>query len=226
MRVHPSKCIQAIAVVFLAVCQAQAAIVADSVIDFSGVQGQDNWQYGYYSNTLDPSGFTQMTVFGSPSRPNNWLVDDVDFWTGVDATGGHPNGSPSSRSDVVQYAVRRWIVESTGTFNISGNLADADLGLDDNGIIGRIFTGNTEVLSHVIGAGDMLGVNYSWTGHLVSGTTVDFVIDPNQADDRSDSTRFTAIIQSVNVSTIPEPTSLGLLCSGCVFVLYRNRRSR
>jgi hypothetical protein len=217
--------LHAIALLLFSVCQIQAAIVADSVSDFSGVQGQDNWFYGYYSGSLDPTSFSQMNVFDSPSRPNTWLVDENEFYTGIDSIGGHPNGAPSTRNDVVQFAVRRWIVESTGLFTISGNLADLDLGFGDNGVVGRIYSGTTEIFSQIIGAGDMAGVDYSWTGNLVAGTTVDFVIDPFQANDFFDSTRFTATIQT-NLSVIPEPTTLGLLCSGCIVAFYRNRRSR
>ena len=42
-----------------------AAIIADSVQEFSGVQGQDNWAYGYYSDVFNPSGFKEMNLVQS-----------------------------------------------------------------------------------------------------------------------------------------------------------------
>ena len=42
---------------------AQAAIVADSVSEFSATQSQDGWEYGYYATIGDSSSFTQMTLY-------------------------------------------------------------------------------------------------------------------------------------------------------------------
>lgn len=225
MSVNKYHFFKALSLVLLTICSAQAAIVAESEFEFSGVQGQNNWLYGYYSGALDESSFALMTVFNPVNRPNTWVVDDDHFFTGLDSQGGHPNGAPSTRDDVIQYAVRRWIVESTGTFTITGNLSDLDLGYGDNGVIGRIYNGASLLYSQTVSAGDFTGYDYSWTGNLTAGSFVDFVIDPNEANDFFDSTRFTAVIETGS-SSIPEPSSLLLLASGCLVALRRSRKAR
>lgn len=204
----------------------QAAIVADSVAEFSGVQGQDNWYYGYYSGSLLPGSFAQMPIFSPVGSPNAWVVDDdppsPQFYTQLYDIGGHPNGVASSRDDVVHFAVRRWIAELTGDLTISGNIADLDGGNGGDGIIGRIFAGSSEIYSQFIGEGDSLGSNYSFTFSVVAGTPLDFVIDPIGDNDLFDSTRFTATI-SVEDVNVPEPSSLLLLSTVGVFAFRRSR---
>ena len=223
MRLNHLKYLQAAALVLLSCCHARAAIVADSVSEFSGTQGQNNWHYVYYSGSLDPSSFTLMGTYNPSGRPNTWVVDNVHFYTGLDSTGGHPNGVASTSDDALHFAVRRWIVESTGVFTVNGNIADLDLGFGDNGIIGQIYNGSTQLFSQTLAAGDFVGFNYSWTGTLVAGTTLDFVIDPNGDNDLFDSTRFTVYVET-GASSIPEPSSLLLMVSGCTLAFRRNRK--
>jgi len=92
---------------------------ANSCVDFSStVQGANNWYYGYYTSEsspgvinpnstvyppiLDPNSFTQMTptpLLGSNGQilPNQylgvWSQDFFQYWTSLDAFGGHSNGN-------------------------------------------------------------------------------------------------------------------------------------
>jgi hypothetical protein len=96
-----------------------SSINANSCLDFSAtVQGANNWSYGYYTSEtasgvvnpsstvyppiLDPKSFTSMTptpLLGSNGQilPNQylgvWSQDFFQYWTSLDAFGGHSNGN-------------------------------------------------------------------------------------------------------------------------------------
>ncbi len=87
---------------------ANGQVLGDSLADFSGVQGQANWQYGYWRTTT-PGTFVQLPFFGTISFPNGLAADN--FWglaqvspnfLVVHEVGQHP--SP------VEDAVRRFVV--------------------------------------------------------------------------------------------------------------------
>jgi hypothetical protein len=202
--------------------RAEAGFIADSVTEFSGVQGQDNWFYGYYAGTFAPSSFQQMATF----RGGIWYVDPDPpspfFWTQLNAFGGHPNGviTTTGRDPVEHWAVRRYISEVDGPVYLSGNIADLDGG-GGNGIVGRIFVNGAEVYSAAINNGNSGGVDYLVSVDVAVGTVIDFAIDPRASDDRFDNSRFTA-----TVTAVPEPTSFALAASGLIglTVLGRPRR--
>jgi hypothetical protein len=194
-----------ICIFFAIVGAANAAILADSVADFSGVQGQESWYYGYYPGPFTPADFVQMTVFAS----NAWFVDnetviDPDiYWTVLTPTRAHGNGTTTSggRTPVEQWAVRRWIAEVTGPVQISGSVAK--IGIGGNGIVARIFVNGTETFTQFIDGMDTTGINYSFLANSSAGDAVDFVLDPSLSNDWSDSTHFTAQVTSV----VPEPAT-------------------
>src|SRR5205085_4316516 len=80
--------------------------VADSVTDFSGKQGSNNWYYGYWSRNTDPNGVysdLDMNFFPSADEAygaNNfwngiswdWFNGDPPF-TQITSLGGIPNAS-------------------------------------------------------------------------------------------------------------------------------------
>jgi hypothetical protein len=84
------------------------ATEADSVADFSGVQGQDGWQYGYVVPSDGPQ-FIQLPVNGNYSveRGNSWFIDALDapqrYYTHLNAFGGHPNGLVTSGGKPIEH---------------------------------------------------------------------------------------------------------------------------
>jgi hypothetical protein len=182
---------------------AQAANIADSVADFSGVQGQHNWYYGYYQGTFAPSAFQLMPTYSLTSPRDTWVVDyDLplpQYWTRLDKNGGHSNGTTTSegRTPLEQWSVRRWISGVDGIVSLTGNIADLN-GQSGNGMIGHIFVdNNTPVYTVGIKNGDDAGINYSVAINVTVGTVVDFAIDPKNSNDWADSTRFTAVIEAL-----------------------------
>lgn len=84
--------------------------LADSVEDFSGTQGKDGWQYGYYSGVLTSNTFKLLPEYfaNTDLKTSWWHLQGSDYWTAVDAFGGHPHGPMSIRPlQVEQWAVRR-----------------------------------------------------------------------------------------------------------------------
>lgn len=204
-------------------------LIADSVAEFSGVQGQDNWYYGYWDRSHDGDGIYQpgeillMPQFLTNSSINYgntyvpaWYAQDGIYWTALHREGGHPNGldGNSGRLREEHWTIRRWESETSGLIDLTGTLSKQTT-LAGNGIIGRIFVDGVELISQYIDAADFTGVNYNIQALVSVGSIVDFVIDPSQSSDISDHVRFTARIS-------PEPNSGVFLLLGLTgLVLWR-----
>jgi hypothetical protein len=101
-------------VVLLTIGMAEAAIIARSQVEFSGVQGQDNWRYGYYDRSADSGNpnpaddgtyqagdFEEFPTdgpfprFGFIGGSWDWIGTEGEPvnppWTELFASGGHPN---------------------------------------------------------------------------------------------------------------------------------------
>ncbi len=90
--------------------------VADSLSDFSSVQGENGWYYGYSAG----SGFISLVFSGS-----KWTISSK-YWTQIHATGSHPNSTTTSfgRLPVDHSTIRRWVCPETGDYQIRGSLWD------------------------------------------------------------------------------------------------------
>ncbi|HON08973.1 MAG TPA: hypothetical protein PLW02_12825, partial [Verrucomicrobiota bacterium] len=189
----------------------QTGNIADSVAEYSGTQGLNNWFYGYYNKSVDtnqtyePQDFVQFpSSQGAYSSANFWTGSLWDWyngnppWTTLDSQGGHPNGSNNGN---IHWAVRRWVSDTPGILNITFHLAKADPNCG-NGTTGRIFHNGVEKFSKTIGYNDSTGISTNVIIYDVkAGDFIDFVIDPTGTDgqptDPCDSTIFTASIQNL-----------------------------
>ena len=199
--------------------RAQGTVIADSVGDFSGVQGQGSWYYGYWDRTHDsdgiysPNEFQQMTQFlTTPSHDYGpslhvpcWRVQDGAYWTALWQQGGHPNGTEGNGGHLPyeQWSIRRWTSTVSGLIDVSGQLGCSD-GFGCN-IIGRVIVDGTPAFTQIVPTGQ-LPQTYSLTVQVSIGSQVDFAIDPNGVD-YNDMTFFTASIS-------PEPGSALLVLFG------------
>lgn len=199
------------------------SLLADSVAEFSGVQGQDNWFYGYESGSTYSQGAflllannVNSTVWNNANVwTNGTTYPNFANWTALAAFGGHPNGL--NTGNVEQIAVRRWVSEVTGPIALSGVLQNIDSG----SVVGSIYVNGTNIWS-AISNGTSDSKSYSLLANVATGTTVDFVISSNGVD-FNDSTRFTTQI----TAAVPEPESYAFLLAGLgvIGAMVRRRRS-
>lgn len=196
-----------------------AAIIMDSVNDFSNIQGQNNWSYGYYNgnhvNAFTPDDFEEMTQYNSTS--DTWWVQEgtSGFWTSLTATGSHPNGITTSggRQSINHWAVRRWISDESGVLTIEGTLAkEQALG---NGAVGHIFIDGSEVFSQYISS--TTNFDFTFDANINIGSVIDIAIDPFNSDDGVDRSFFIVTGDlSPSLKSVPAPASLWLLASGLI----------
>lgn len=183
-------------------------ILADSVADFSLTQGEHGWQYGYDTGTIES--FVPMTkqsiiTLYMPASNDVWRcwASDTAHWTQLFELGGHPNGLVTSMADNMIYerAVRRWNSNYAGDILVTGELAKIDIAAPGNGIEGRVYIDGVLRYSKIIAADDAGGESYEATGTVHVGSTVDFVLDPYESDDRHDLSRFTGVISRIERTT-------------------------
>ena len=163
-------------------------VIANSILDFSQVQGANGWFYGYYRDPFTPSTFTELPHFGVYTLPNGiksrptWY-EGRKFWTELWAAGGHPNSVVTSVTarPVNQWAVRRWVSPVDAQVEVAGFLSKSDVTGGD-GVLGKIYLNGTELWSRSIAAKDATGVNYDLSFQVHRGDRIDFVLEPKKTD--------------------------------------------
>ncbi len=115
-------------------------LIAHSSSEFSGIQGQDNWYYGVYPAFNAPS-FSTLSNYTGFIWNNPGVGAILDF-PQLDANGGHP------QFEGLNWAVRRWISEHSGTIRIEGDFYDRDLGGGDGAHV-RILVNGVQVYEYL-----------------------------------------------------------------------------
>ncbi len=181
------------------------AMLADSVAEFSGNQGQNNWFFGYYdvrkdvetgNGSYDPADLTLFLNDGSnvvsadpaiggwKAGVNHWNGGNWDLLNNGTVSHGpwteltNSGGHPAANAQEdpeVHWAVRRWVSEKDGAVRISGLLSNGGAG---DGTVGRILVDGQEVWSKL---SDGTGVSFGLDLALNAGAVVDFAIDPDGA---------------------------------------------
>lgn len=188
-----------LASVFPAVVHAQTER-ANSVTQFSGLQGQGGWYYGYWDRTADGDGAysrADVTLF-APSgwTGSEWAVStSPPPWTDVQNNNVHPNGVNSGHE---HWAVRRWVSDFEGVAKLTGTIRKMETGAGD-GTSNYIIVDNAYILRQDLLANDTVGTAYSVNVRVHIGSALDFVTAPG-LNDFADRTRFTA-----HVTPIAEP---------------------
>ncbi len=203
-----------------------SVILADSAAEFSGIQGQNNWFYGYYNKSIDvpatyqATNFVQFPSFGTAYGPENffngtawdWYAGNPP-WTEVGRTNGHPNGS---NTGLEHWAIRRWISEVSGTIRVDWFLRKAASG--GNGVTGRIYHNNLQRDTAVIAGSNTTGTNKTVSFAVQLGDTVDIILDSvgtdGQANDGSDSSFYNARISILPTYTNQFTTSIASQMAG------------
>ncbi len=200
---------------------APGAPVADSQYGWTlgGVQGENNWYYGWYDQRDDvengdgiyqPGDFTEFVNAGGPIDPgiNHWngsywdLADNnvtgVGPWTEISCAGAHPAGNGQTDSSV-HWAVRRWKSDFDGDVRITGFVHNGGAG---DGVVGRVFHNGTQLFAEK-SAGQAFA--FSVRASVKAEDTIDFALDSDgggnlalggldDITDGSDGSTFTAQI--------------------------------
>ena len=174
-----------------ATTSSSGTIIADSQNEFSGVQGQDNWFYGYYTSCGNSSTFTQMTY-----DTGGWWEESETQppWTLLRYNGGNPSSN--------HCAVRRWVSTVSGNIVITGRVYMSDDNGGD-GITDSISVDGINVWSQDIAYNDSTGVSYEVNATVNVDSIVDFVISPgNNGNEAYDTSYFTATISGSGESSL------------------------
>lgn len=175
-------------------------ILADSVSDFGGIQGTNNWHYGVWTENFDSDKIYAASEFG-PIASNQFNIFNLSWEVNGTSTTLDANGGTPGDGFFIQWAIRRWESETEGPVTIRGTLADTDP--SGTGAVGRIFLNGTEIYQQPIN-GDSF--EYEVTANVQLGDFIDFAIDPGEGDNASgDSTTFTAEIEGFELI---EPTEV------------------
>lgn len=175
-----------------------ADVIADSVEDFSGVQGQDDWFYGYYrvdvgDSPTVPSSFREAENFNMDFA-NLWSLVGTGDWLGIGATNQHPHRPGAGRNTAGEYwATRRWVSDFDGDIQITGLIDEGNLGGD--GVIVGLYIDGID-----FGQWDLLSVTNSMipldiAATVSIGTTIDLTVAP-KADIFFDGTLVDLVITS------------------------------
>ena len=109
--------------------------IADSVAEYSGAQGVNNWFYGYWNKGTDADGIYTDAEFvpfpnvaGSFSESNFWNGASWSWFNGnppftqLTAEGGSPSANNGTPGVPDHAAIRRYVSEVSGPVTISGRL--------------------------------------------------------------------------------------------------------
>ncbi len=162
----------------------------DNVSQFSLVQGQDDWYYGYWhvpQYVFIPMTETNVVAF------NTWSVDfnrpAPAYWTFIAPGILHPNGGVNNNDKTTdeQEAVLRWIspVNDGVTFNIHVDCNDPG---GEGGTTFNIYLNGGLISSIPIPYFDTVGQDIQLIVPAVVGTTVDFAVGTLNGFVDSDST--------------------------------------
>ena len=159
--------------------------IADSSTDweFGGLQGANNWFYGYYNRTLDEDPGYEADDFIEFDQVEHWrganwrLVPSNAPWTTIGNAAGadfiHPNGINNGEE---HWAIRRWVCDREGDLGLSWSIQAQNTG--GTGTTGILFINGEEVDRATIAGNDARGVQRVVCRSLFEGDIVDLALTP------------------------------------------------
>jgi len=137
--------------------------LADSVSDFSAVQGQSNWYYGCFTNPFNAGTFRLLESYTTNQYGSvGWLHGSSSPpWTFIGAASMHP-AAPYASDIPTEWAVRRWRSPASGFITIPGTIRMAlPKTAPEDGVTGYILVDGTQVRSLPVTPGDLLVQRHS-----------------------------------------------------------------
>lgn len=221
---------------------ANPVIVADSVADYGGVQGENGWRYGYYNlediNTSQgvSVAISEFRQLSSYDPTTGWWAVNAEAASGNTANGStpgaftvitrsrmHPN-APWVTANMVaeeQWASRRWVSTVSGAINVTGLIAHHEyfgLNMVGNGTEAHILVNGVAVYSYDVGLMDFQGISYNLDLNVSQGSVIEMVLGA-KGNPLYDATTFT-----MRISQVPAPGAVALLGLGGIMVGGRRRR--
>ncbi|MFK7882636.1 MAG: PEP-CTERM sorting domain-containing protein [Phycisphaerales bacterium] len=194
-------------------------VLADSMADFGGNQGENGWFYGFYDGNVDaaftPDDFELMNVYDDGN--DRWWADDSSDGpiTLIDAVFMHPNSFlDDQRDSSEQWSVRRWVSGVSADVNINVNLSRANPEFAGDGVVLRMFIDGVQTLAVELFADNDAGLSFDLSTTVAEGSVIDFAVDPIE-NALFDAVRFDTVITTI----VPAPTALatlgfGMMCFG------------
>ncbi|MCB1096065.1 MAG: hypothetical protein KDN22_10865 [Verrucomicrobiae bacterium] len=199
-------------------------VIADSIAQFSGVQGQDGWHYGYRNYTLDEKGndydpaadFIAFT--GGSDNTDEWDGIDQQWsgtqwdletaaagpWTALGAEGAHPNGTNSDPGEE-HWVIRRWISDVTETTPVSLWWAVRKTNASGGGVSGSLNIDGRQIDAATIAGSDTVGAEHRYWFNLAPGEVIDLALTPEGTADRGDGSDGSAFWLRVDAKEFPDP---------------------
>jgi hypothetical protein len=169
-------------------CGAGEVLLADSARDFSSLQGNFGWFYGYYSETYSPAAFLPMPEYSD----GVWWADSSQpapqYWTMLGSEVSHPNGINAlfGRSSTNHWAVRRWQAWLAGNVRVEVEVRDGNSDSNSNGQRVWLYHNaihKADTITPAVFTNQTLQVNLA----VSVGDTIDIAHDPIDGNDWADS---------------------------------------
>jgi hypothetical protein len=178
--------------------------LADSRTEFSGVDGQNGWRWGYRNLTLDggatdydaETDFIPFPVDGSNTRSaaNFWDGNSYDWandggnvnppWTALARETTHPGGTNNAEE---HWTIRRWTVSGLdGETAVRVFHHARKNGPGGDGVTGSIHLNGVEVDSETLAGNNTTGFYRVYYLKVVNGDTIDQVLTPEGLTNRAD----------------------------------------
>ena len=163
--------------------------IASSIPEFSGVQGQDGWYYGYRNVSADGSGDSYTDAMfiqfpGGSDSPDGWdgivqtwdggkwdLAQNTAPWTEIGEQSTHPAGASP-----LHWAIRRWVAsELTEAQPMALRYHVRKSGSGGTGVTGAIYINGELADSVAIPGTDTTGVVRTFYAVVQPGDKIDLV---------------------------------------------------
>lgn len=172
-----------------------ASAIANSIDEFSGVQGENDWFHGYRNINVDGQGKTDynaQTAFirftDEEWRGGAWDVNTGSSapWTELGRQTTHPNGSNSGQ---VHWTIRRWVateITKPTPVALHWHVRKTNIGgggtAGGNGVTGSLHINGKEVDKLLVGGIDNSGQIRTYYANLNPGDIIDLALRPTGID--------------------------------------------
>ncbi len=173
--------------------------LANSFLDFSDVQGANNWSYGYgYGAAFTSFDMTHETApadLPGAGGAHFYRLNEDDpsgysVYPKIWNSGQHPETSRS--------ATRRWAAEAAGWLKVTGHVAKYHVDAATDGVLGEVYAGEERRFAQDIGPMDGQGKAFTTYVRVSAvGDSVDFSVGAKGALN-CDSTRYTAVVEAID----------------------------